>query len=186
MDISAGAPGPQHVVGYVAATLLNLPRIKPCAGNDVTSERFLAVLRKTCGLTVAPACFCAAASSQHLLISAEPPEFLDSEERRAFAPLAFRGSLSDPAEKPDRKRGAPDRRRQSCRHRRCAAPRRRTLRNGVAGEHFDARGLVHAVNHGRGIDSSSCITLSPTRGSLSRQTGRFRQAARCEMARNSS
>ena len=100
------------VIGRVVATLLNLPRVNLCAGHNVTPERFLPILREDPRVKVSPKCLRAAAvlretygltdaspfsyvasPSPHLNIYSEPPEFLDREERQAFEPIAFYGSI---------------------------------------------------------------------------------------------
>jgi UDP:flavonoid glycosyltransferase YjiC (YdhE family) len=102
------------LIGTVVANQLALPRVNVCAGHNylpaptpealrlprvsVSEECWLAVrvLRERHGLPeVTPFSYVTALSSD-LNVYCEPPEFLRPEERAAFEPIAFFGSL--PAE----------------------------------------------------------------------------------------
>ena len=110
------------VIGRVIATLLGVPRVNVCAGHNVAPVRFLAALQEDPRVKISPRCLHAAnvlresygvadaspfsyvsSLSPHLNVYCEPPEFLDEDERVAFEPIAFYGSLPDlDGEKSDR------------------------------------------------------------------------------------
>ncbi|MFI5402362.1 MAG: glycosyltransferase [Planctomycetota bacterium] len=111
------------VVGAVVARLLGIPRVNVCAGHNVQPARFLDALATDPRVKVAPECHRAVetlrtrhgiadaspfsyvtALSPHLNVCCEPPQFLDEEDRHAFEPLAFFGSLQGGPEAP----AAPD------------------------------------------------------------------------------
>lgn len=100
------------VIGCVVAKLLGIPRVNVCAGHNVAPARFLAILREDPRVKLSSECLRAAevlrdsygvtdaspfsyvsSLSPYLNIYCEPPEFLEENERRAFEPLAFYGSL---------------------------------------------------------------------------------------------
>ena len=117
-DVSALNPsliihGAFTVIGRVVATRLGIPRVNVCTGHNVAPERYLAMMRRDTSVRLAPEClravemlrdsygmvdaspFCYLSSMSPLLnVYCEPPEFLDEEERRPFAPIAFFGSIA--------------------------------------------------------------------------------------------
>jgi MGT family glycosyltransferase len=107
------------VIARVIASLLRIPRINVCSGHNTPPARLLAALREDPRVQTSPRCLQAvevlresygltdaspfsyvSSLSTHLNIYCEPPEFLDEEERRAFEPLAFYGSLPSLEEDP--------------------------------------------------------------------------------------
>ncbi len=102
------------VAGWVAADLVGVPRVNICSGHNVDPARFLKLLETDPRVKLAPRCLAAvdrlrnelgvpdaspfsyvAGLSRDLNIYAEPPEFLDVNDRHAFEPLAFFGSIVD-------------------------------------------------------------------------------------------
>jgi UDP:flavonoid glycosyltransferase YjiC (YdhE family) len=102
------------VIGRVMASLLHLPRVNLCAGHNVTPDHFLGVLqtdprvkvsvrcheavevlRERYGLADASPFSYVGSPSEDLNLYAEPPEFLELDERRRFEPVAFYGSLPE-------------------------------------------------------------------------------------------
>lgn len=100
------------VIGRITAKLLDIPRINVCAGHNMVPEHFISVLRddprvKTSsrclhavelmrdsyGITDASPFSYLSSLSQYLNIYCEPPEFLNENERQAFEPVVFYGSI---------------------------------------------------------------------------------------------
>lgn len=105
------------MVGRVAAARLGLPYVNVCAGHNVAPARFQAELAADPRVVVSDQCRAAvttlrdrygmadaspysyvAGLSPWLNLYGEPPEFLTAEERQVFEPVAFFGSLPDPAD----------------------------------------------------------------------------------------
>ena len=101
------------VIGVVVATHLQLPRVAVCSGHNAAPGPTVAALRSDPRVDVADECWRAAALlrerhgmpdaspfsyaaclSRDLNLYCEPPEFLRPDEREAFEPIAFFGSLS--------------------------------------------------------------------------------------------
>lgn len=102
----------QAVIGRVVAGKLGIPAVNVCAGHAVVPATFqaelaadprvvvtdrcrdaVAALRTRHGLADAsPFCY-VGGISPHLNIYCEPPEFLTGEDRKAFEPVAFFGSV---------------------------------------------------------------------------------------------
>ena len=101
------------VIGAVVARQLRLPRVNVCVGHNLAPAPTLERLRHDPRVAVSAACWRAVqvlrerhqmpdASpfsyvtdlSPQLNLYCEPPQFLREDERRAFEPLAFFGSLS--------------------------------------------------------------------------------------------
>ena len=116
------------VIGKVVARRLGLPHVNVCAGHQVVPAEFqeimrrhprvhvstrcrdaIAWLRSTCGLTDVSPFWYVSAFSDDLNLYCEPPEFLASEHRAVFEPVAFYGSLPD--REPDTSDGMPAARR---------------------------------------------------------------------------
>ena len=108
------------VIGRVVAQLLGLPRVNVCSGHNLPPARILPVLAKDPRVKTAPACFEAAkvlrerygmadaspfcyvsSISPDLNVYCEPPEFLGEDDRRAFEPVVFYGSLPSGEERRD-------------------------------------------------------------------------------------
>ena len=106
----------QAVVGRVVASMLRIPAVNVCAGHNVAPDRFQQILAGDPRVVVSDRCrqaveilrhrhgladaspFCYVSGLSPVLnIYCEPPEFLAPAERRAFEPVAFFGSLRDPA-----------------------------------------------------------------------------------------
>jgi len=102
------------VVGRVVAARLDLPRVNVCEGHNVDPARFIAELKTSPRVRIAPECLRAvgmlrdvygmadaspfsyvSALSPLLNLYCEPPEFLTESERHVFAPLAFFGSIPE-------------------------------------------------------------------------------------------
>lgn len=100
------------VIGRVVAGRLGLPAVHLCAGHAMVPSRTVPMRALDPKATPSPACHATAATlreryglmnatpfswldgvSPLLNLYAEPPEFLREEDRGAFAPLAFVGSL---------------------------------------------------------------------------------------------
>jgi MGT family glycosyltransferase len=100
------------VIGRVLAPLLDIPRVNVCSGHNLPPARILPVLAKDPRVRTSRACFEAvevlknrygmadaspfsyvSSISPDLNVYCEPPEFLGEDDRRAFEPLAFYGSL---------------------------------------------------------------------------------------------
>lgn len=100
------------VVGRVAATALGLPYVNVCPAHRVDPSRLDALLRSLPRVEVSDRCkaaveklrdryampeaspfLYASALSPFLNVYCEPAAFLTDDERRAFAPVAFHGSL---------------------------------------------------------------------------------------------
>lgn len=103
------------VIGRVIADRLRLPRVNICSGHNVTPGPFVdalarhprakpspeciraaAVLRDVHGIADASPFAYVASPSEDLNLYCEPPQFLEPEERAAFRPLAFYGSIPGP------------------------------------------------------------------------------------------
>jgi len=103
------------VIGRVIAARLRLPRVNICSGHNVTPGPFVEALARDPRVKPSPECIRAAmvlrddhgiadaspfayvaSPSRELNIYCEPPQFLEPEERIAFKPLAFYGSIPDP------------------------------------------------------------------------------------------
>ena len=103
------------VVGLVAALRSGLPHVNLCAGHNVTHRPdFIDSIRRDIAIRPSASCLGAveelkrrdglvqldelgyiATQSAQLNVYCEPPEFLHAEERDAFGPIAFFGSLRD-------------------------------------------------------------------------------------------
>jgi MGT family glycosyltransferase len=102
------------VVGAVVARRLRLPRVHVCVGHNLapapTLERYrndprvavsadcwraVRTLRERCGMPDASPFSYLTELSPQLNLYCEPPQYLREDERRAFEPLAFFGSLSE-------------------------------------------------------------------------------------------
>jgi MGT family glycosyltransferase len=102
------------VIGQLVATQLQLPRVAVCSGHNAAPEPTLEALRRDPRVQIADECWRAAALlrerygmpdaspfayaaglSADLNVYCEPPEFLRPDERKAFEPIAFFGSLSE-------------------------------------------------------------------------------------------
>jgi UDP:flavonoid glycosyltransferase YjiC (YdhE family) len=101
------------VVGLVAALRRGLPHVNLCAGHNVTPRPdFLESIRRDIAIEPSTSCLGAvdelkrrdglaqmselgyiATQSRQLNVYCEPPEFLRDDERDAFGPMAFFGSL---------------------------------------------------------------------------------------------
>lgn len=100
------------VVGRVVARRLEVPWVNVCAGHDVRPETMFPQLANDPRVALAPACGEAAEilrdrygladaspfsyvspPSPHLNVYCEPPEFLTAEQRAAFEPVVYFGSL---------------------------------------------------------------------------------------------
>ncbi len=115
------------VIGYVIATLLEVPYVNVCAGHNVNPSQFMEILKNDPRVNVSEECFNAVKKlrdeygfreinpfsyisvlSPFLNIYCEPPAFLDEAAREVFKPVAFFGSLPDlepkvePSPKPSR------------------------------------------------------------------------------------
>jgi len=101
------------VAGAVVATQLKLPRVAVCSGHNAAPGPTVEALRRDPRVSIDDACWRAVALlreryglpnaspftyadclSPDLNVYCEPPEFLRPEERAAFEPIAFFGSLS--------------------------------------------------------------------------------------------
>jgi N-glycosyltransferase len=101
------------VIGWVVANHLGVPRVNVCAAHNTAPAPTLARLQRDPRVAIAPACHAAArvlrerhgiadanpfsyvaGVSPDLNIYCEPPQFLPQEDRVAFAPLVFYGSLA--------------------------------------------------------------------------------------------
>lgn len=101
------------VSGVVVATQLELPRVAVCSGHNAAPGPTVEALRRDPRVSIDDACWRAVALlreryglpdaspfsyadclSPDLNVYCEPPEFLRPEERAAFEPIAFFGSLS--------------------------------------------------------------------------------------------
>lgn len=108
------------VVGWVAARALGVPYVNVCAGHDLNPQRHVPLLAADPRVALAPACLRAvevlrdrhgvadaspfsylSGLSPFLNVYCEPPAFLTAEERRAYEPIAFHGSLPSVAELDD-------------------------------------------------------------------------------------
>jgi UDP:flavonoid glycosyltransferase YjiC (YdhE family) len=100
------------VIGRVVASSLGLPAVNVCAGHNLHPARALSLLAGHPGAYVSAECRRAVESlrddhgledasplcyatglSRELNVYCEPPAYLDEEDRRAFEPVAFYGSL---------------------------------------------------------------------------------------------
>lgn len=100
------------VVAWVAARALRVPYVNVCAGHDLNPAREVPRLEDDPRVALAPACLRAvevlrerhgvadaspfsylAGLSPFLNVYCEPPELLTADERRAYEPIAFHGSL---------------------------------------------------------------------------------------------
>jgi MGT family glycosyltransferase len=100
------------VIGRVVARRTGLPCVGVCAGHNVHPRRFVPLLRNDPRVRTSPVCRSAVRAlrdvhgledasefsylsppSRDLNIYCEPPEFLDEEERQAWEPIAFFGSV---------------------------------------------------------------------------------------------
>jgi UDP:flavonoid glycosyltransferase YjiC (YdhE family) len=105
------------VVGRVAARALGIPYVNVCAGHRMDPSRVDALIENHPRVTISESCSRAVEMlrdgygledaspfsyltglSPRLNVYGEPPEFLTDEERRAFEPLGFFGSLPPAAE----------------------------------------------------------------------------------------
>ncbi len=101
------------VIGVVVANQLKLPRVAVCSGHNAAPGPTLEALRRDPRANVADECWravallrerhgmpdaspfsYAACLSRELNVYCEPPEFLRGDERAAFEPIAFFGSLA--------------------------------------------------------------------------------------------
>jgi MGT family glycosyltransferase len=101
------------VVAPVIARRLGLPYVNVCSGHAAVPSRVLAELRQDPRVAISAECWAAVrrlrevhgmahaspfsyveAQSPFLNLYGEPPEFLDDEERAAFEPIAYFGSLA--------------------------------------------------------------------------------------------
>jgi MGT family glycosyltransferase len=101
------------VIGVVVATHLKLPRVAVCSGHNAAPGPTLEALRRDPRANVSDECWRAVALlrerhgmpdaspysyatglSSDLNVYCEPPEFLRPDEREAFEPIAFFGSLA--------------------------------------------------------------------------------------------
>jgi MGT family glycosyltransferase len=101
------------VIGVVVANRLKLPRVAVCSGHNAAPGPTLEALRRDPRASVADECWravallrerhgmpdaspfsYAACLSRELNVYCEPPEFLREDERAAFEPIAFFGSLA--------------------------------------------------------------------------------------------
>ena len=104
-------------IGQVAAKALGVPYVNVCSGHNrhpdtalpqlrddplvrvsASCERAVESLREVHGIEDASPFMYVSALSPSLNVYAEPPEFLAEEERAAFEPIAFFGSLPPPGE----------------------------------------------------------------------------------------
>ncbi len=111
------------VVGHVVGRLLGIPYVNLCAGHNMNPERFLADLQVDPRVSISPRCHRAvdelrdrygladaspfsyiSGVSPFLNLYCEPPAFLSEDERAAFEPIAFFGSLPPLAEIAERHR----------------------------------------------------------------------------------
>lgn len=101
------------VIGVPAAIRLKVPRVNVCAGHNLAPAPTVETLRRDPRVRISKECWRAirllrerygipnaspfsyiSALSPNLNVYCEPPEFLRAEEREAFQPIAFFGSLS--------------------------------------------------------------------------------------------
>lgn len=101
------------VIGVVVANHLALPRVHVCAGHNLAPAPTTENMRRDLHINISEQCWRAVHSlrerhgmpdasplsfvstlSRDLNVYCEPPEFLRPEEREAFQPIAFFGSLS--------------------------------------------------------------------------------------------
>jgi MGT family glycosyltransferase len=118
------------VIGQVVARALAVPYVNVCAGHNVSParvpslvqtypsveissdcDRAVEILRAQYGLEDASPFSYATGLSPFLNVYCEPPNFLDEDERKAFEPVAFFGSLPSIEHLPTRRTGGapPDR-----------------------------------------------------------------------------
>jgi len=169
------------VVARAVANRLGLPRVSVCSGHNVAPRRFTQMMEQDPYVRTAPECLRAVAVlrekygiadaspfsyistlSPLLNLYCEPPEFLTKDERPAFAPLAFFGSLLSAQ---DANRGGPD------------APRRRSLRGNAEIRLFISFGTVvwrafggaHAADALRAMTSltAACARMKNVRATVS-------------------
>lgn len=107
------------VIGRVVATILDVPFVNVCAGHNMTPSRVAAevavypriqtaerchraveILRDRYGMADASPFSYASGLSPWLNLYCEPAAFLTDEERMAFEPIAFFGSLPEHSEMP--------------------------------------------------------------------------------------
>ena len=101
------------VIGWAVANELGVPRVNVCAAHNTAPAPTLARLQRDPRVAIAPVCHDAARRlrehygivdanpfsyvtgvSPDLNVYCEPPQFLPAEDRAAFEPLVFYGSLS--------------------------------------------------------------------------------------------
>ena len=100
-------------IGRVVAEILDVPHVNVCSGHNrymsdldavmeplrdqiavsPDCERWVEVLRDRYGLEDASPWSWALTQSEHLNLYCEPPRYLDDEQREAYEPIAFFGSL---------------------------------------------------------------------------------------------
>lgn len=114
------------VVAAVAARQLRVPYVNLCCGHALVPERVQRMLRNDQRVAVSDSCHAAVQRlrddygmpeagpfsyvetlSPYLNLYGEPPEFLNEEDRGAFEPVAFFGSLSPTPDERAAARGAP-------------------------------------------------------------------------------
>jgi MGT family glycosyltransferase len=105
------------VVGPVVARRLGVPYVNVCPNHAPVPARMLAALHQDPRIAISPECWAAARRledvhgmsganpfsyyetlSPYLNVYCEPSEFLDPDDRAAFEPMAFFGSLAPPGE----------------------------------------------------------------------------------------
>jgi len=123
LDVSLVVYDTFAVVGHAVARLLGVPYVNVCAGHNMNPERFLADLEVDPRVSISPRCHRAVETlrdrygigdaspfsyisglSRFLNVYCEPPAFLTEDERAAFEPIAFFGSLPPLAEIAERRR----------------------------------------------------------------------------------
>ena len=120
------------VIGFLLGRQLGLPYVNMCVGHSMTPARALASLERDPRVAISKACHRAVDAlrdrwgmpeagpfsyftsvSPFLNVYCEPPEFLRPEDRAAFEPIAFLGSLPPPemgGPRPEPGEPLPDRR----------------------------------------------------------------------------
>jgi hypothetical protein len=98
------------LIGRIVAAEIGVPYVNVCSGHNVEPDRFIAqleadprvrldpaataaveILRERYGLDDASPFSYVRGSSDTLNLYCEPPQFLDSDERAVFEPVAFSG-----------------------------------------------------------------------------------------------